>query len=75
MNLKNVKVGDNVIIGGDSGFCAPDYTYKVTEITIKYDENTGEQYNVIHCGDRLFESRNGQAISPPLAYYIKRNVL
>jgi hypothetical protein len=68
--LKEITIGDTVITDGDSSFCSRDEE-KVINITVKYDENSGEPYNVIWVdGDRAFDSRTGDAINPPLAYYI-----
>lgn len=67
--LKNLKVGDEVACDGDSGFC--DYSVeKISNITVKYDEDSGEPYNVIWLGERMFDSRDGWAMNPPTAYYI-----
>lgn len=64
------QVNDKVWCGGDSGFCDSSIE-TVKEISYKYDENTGVQYSVIHLqGGRKFDSRNGLAINPPMAYYI-----
>jgi hypothetical protein len=69
--LTEVVTDDLVWCGGDSGFCQDDIE-KVVDVIVKYDENTGIPYNVIILnGDRRFDSRNGVALNPPTAYYIK----
>ena len=70
--LKNIKVDDDVTICCMSSF-ATDSKEKVTNIKIKYDEDSGESYNVIQIGkDWLFDSRTGNAITSPTMYYISR---
>ncbi len=71
--LSDVGVGDYVITecftsmgtGGKS---------KVTEIKVKYDEDTGEGYNVICCGTHHFDGRDGVAMNAPTMYYIAERV-
>jgi hypothetical protein len=71
MKLQKLIKGDTVRCTGDSGFCTPSYE-KITHTTYKYDVNTGKQYKIIWLtGGRAFDSRTGNAIYPPLAYYIK----
>lgn len=68
--LRALVKGDKVCCTGDSSFCQSS-TQKIKKLTVKYDEDTGKPYNVIHlAGDRKFDSRTGYAINPPLAYYI-----
>ena len=70
IKLKDLKVGNKVWCGGDSGFCRSDIE-KVEKIEWKFDEDTGEKYKVIILkGDRKFDSRNGRAMTPPKAYYL-----
>lgn len=70
IKLKDLKVGDKVWCGGDSGFCT-DSIEKVKKIEWKFDENNGKKYKVIVLGEsRKFDSRDGGAINPPLAYYL-----
>lgn len=71
IDLKNIEYGNKVWCGGDSGFCDSDIEV-VIDISFKYDENTGCKYKVIHLsGDRLFDSRDGKAVTSPKAYYLK----
>ena len=70
IDLAKVKAGNKVYIDCDSGFCHGGWEL-VTRIKIKYDEDTGQQYNVICCDDHEFDSRTGDAITPPLAYGIE----
>lgn len=70
IELKDLEVGNKVWCGGDSGFCYNDIE-TVEKIQFKFDEDTGEKYKVIVLsGDRKFDSRNGNALNPPLAYYL-----
>lgn len=69
-NLTELVTGDKVWCDGDSSFCDGS-TDTIKNIKVKYDENTGEPYNIIILsGDRRFDSRNGNALNPPTAYYI-----
>lgn len=69
--LKDLEIGHAVWCGGDSGFCDSGIE-KVENITFKFDDETGEKYKVIHLSnDRLFDSRDGYALTPPTAYYLK----
>lgn len=67
--LSELQIGDPVYHDGDSSFCTMS-ELTVTDIKIKYDPDTGEPYNVIFCGKLMFDGRTGNAINPPLAYYI-----
>lgn len=70
IELKNIKAGDFVYCTGDSGFCDPSDEV-VKKVTTQYDENSGKPYNIIHLsGGRKFDSRSGNAINPPLSYYL-----
>ncbi len=70
VSFKEAKEGGTVYVTGDSGFCYSSYQ-KVSEITTKYDEDTGKPYNVLHVNGQRFDGRTGFAIDPPTAYYIK----
>jgi len=67
--LSELQTGDLVYHDGDSSFCTMS-ELTVTDIKIKYDPDTGEPYNIIFCKDLMFDGRTGNAINPPLAYYI-----
>jgi len=70
IELKDVNKGNKVWCGCNSGFC-DDSIQQVKEILFKFDEDTGEQYKVIVLSeDHRFDSRNGKAITPPIAYCI-----
>lgn len=70
IELINIKAGDTVHCTGDSGFC--DSSNEVVEKTTEqFDEHSGESYKVIWLeGGRKFDSRTGEAMNPPTAYYI-----
>jgi hypothetical protein len=69
--LTELEAGDEVWCGGSSGFC-DDSIEKIVKTTQKYDENSGEPYKVIWLsGGRKFDSRDGFALTPPLAYHIE----
>jgi len=72
MDYSKLKVGDKILVGGDSGFCNDDEE-TITKIYKKYDENTGKPYNVICCGDWEFSGKEGcgGAMNYARAYYIK----
>ena len=70
IKIKDLEVGDKVWCGGDSGFCTDDVE-KVEKIDYKFDKDTGEKYKIIIlAGNRQFDSRDGNAINEPTAYYL-----
>ena len=70
--LKNIKIGDSVDVYTMTSF-GDDSKEVVTGIKIKYDEDSGEPYNVIQIGkDWLFDSRTGNAITSPTMYFLSR---
>jgi hypothetical protein len=72
IELKDIEIGNKVWCGGDSGFCDDDIE-TVENIKWKYDKNTGEKYKVIILSEnRKFDSRTGEAMNPPLMYYIEK---
>ena len=75
--MKEYKLGDTVTIGGYSGFCAPDSLETVAGIDYRYDEITGERYQII-CTEgarRWFRSDTGQCVRGlGTAYRIKEDV-
>jgi len=63
----DIQEGDDIFIDDD---VFPHGRYgTVTETKFKYDENTGESYKVICCGDHEFDARSGLSITP-LGYFI-----
>lgn len=70
IHLKDLEKGNKVWCGGHSGFCHDSIT-TVSEISYRYNENTGEKYKVIHTSSQKFDSRDGLPLEPPTAYYIK----
>jgi len=71
---KDLQIGDMVYCGGCSGFCDEDKE-KVEDISFRFDPKNGERYKIIHLSNnRLFDSRNGRAITPPIAYQIVVNL-
>ena len=71
IQLKDLEKGNKVCCGGSSGFCY-DSIEEVECVSYKFDENTGDKYKVIHLSSkRHFDSRNGQALTPPTAYYLR----
>lgn len=63
------KIGDKVMIECMSGLGSGGES-KVTAITKKYNQNTGEAFNIIWCGDHGFYEKSGHAFNTPWAYYI-----
>jgi len=68
--FSDIHVGDMIYIDCDASFVTAGSSEIVTETRIKYDEDTGEPYKVICCGDHHFDARSGCAITKPTAYYI-----
>lgn len=44
----------------------------VTDITTKYDSDTGKPYPIIHIGDHMFDGRDLNAVNSPTMYYIEK---
>lgn len=69
-NLLQLEVGDTVNVECYTGMGTGGET-TVDKILYKYDTNTGEKYKVIVVdGNHQFDSRTGDAITPPTMYYI-----
>ena len=70
--MKKFEIGDIVYVYRQIGFTAGgcDHDAQITNITTKYDEDTGEPYAVIWCGSCGFDERTGYPICPPWAYQI-----
>lgn len=68
--LKDIKKGDFVYCTGDSGFCTSSINL-VTKVTTQYNEYDGTPYKVIWTGLSKYDARTGNALNPPLAYYIE----
>ena len=73
MDLKRIKVGDDVDIECWSSQ-GDDTVRRVTDITTKYNEDTGKPYGIIWCDNWGFKRRGGEAITPPLHYSIVSKV-
>jgi len=73
--LKDIKVGDEVYVGCYTSMGASsEGNQTVTDVKVKFDEDTGEPYNVIYLGEHKFDTRNGGAINAPTMYYISEKV-
>ena len=58
IELEDIEKGHTVWCGGDSGFCSSGYE-TVKKVSFKFDEDTGEQYKVIHLSEsHLFDSKD-----------------
>lgn len=64
-----MKIGDKVYIDSESSFGTLSKDV-VTDISTKYDEDTGKPYNVIHCDTMEFDSRTKYSIKVPYNYYV-----
>lgn len=72
--MKKLKVGDKVLVTGDSGFCDP-FNEIIKKVLTKYDENTGKPYPVyVTDSGQQFDGRHGYAITGASAYYINELV-
>lgn len=66
--MPTFEIGEKVIVSGNNGFCTSG-TAEVTEIKQKFDEDTGEPYDVVVCDGRLeYRADNGNPVTPPWAY-------
>ena len=63
------QVGQIVHIDGDSSFCTPSDEV-ITEIEVRYDEKTGQKYQLVICGNEHYRSDNGACVKGPSAYYL-----
>ena len=65
-NWHLAKVGDEVYMDCYSslGSSSAGY-YDITEVSYKYDENTGEKFKVIHTEDKMWDSRDGEPYKNP----------
>jgi hypothetical protein len=75
MDYSKLKIGDKILIGGDSGFCTDGET-TITDIKRGYCGETDKFYNIICCDEMEFSGKEGcgGAIRGPKAYYIKRKI-
>lgn len=64
-----VKIGDYADIDGNSGMCYGGYEI-ITDITTRYDEETGKAYKVICCGKCLYRLKDGSCIKGASAYEV-----
>lgn len=64
-----VRVGDYAYIDGYSSFC-DGYKDRITAIETRYDETTGEPYEVIVCGKDEYRKDDGSTIKGATAYSI-----
>ena len=72
MKRKTVNMleeGDKVVHTGDYSYCSTKQT-TVTRVVQGYDKHSGKPYPIIYIGEWKFDGRTGNAINPPLAYYI-----
>lgn len=67
---KELQIGDEVTVECQSALGSGSKR-KITDIKTKYDEDTGIPYKVYATCDHRFDGRNGWALNPPTAYYIK----
>jgi len=65
------EVGERVYIEAMSGMCTGGED-TVTAIKTKYDEDTGEPYTVVFCGDHGFREDNGAPINQPWMYGLRK---
>jgi len=70
---ENLSVGDKVYVECYSGMGTGGES-TITNIKTKFDEDTGEPYPVICCGDHEFHGKEGYALTPPTMYFITDEV-
>ena len=59
-DLINCEIGDEVYVDCLSSMGASSCGMEeVSNISFKYDEDTGEKYKIIHCGESTYDSRTG----------------
>jgi len=68
--MRRFKVGDAVIVDGDSSFCSQSDSV-VIKVGTRYDDITGVGFPVVTItGGQKFNGNTGLAITSPTAYYI-----
>lgn len=68
---ENIKVGDEVYVDCYTSMGQSSTGYRpVTKIKTKYDEDTGEPYNVIHVAGGTYDGRDGSATKDSSMFYI-----
>ena len=72
MSLIGRQVGETVYMDCDSSMGASSCGDKeITNITQKFDEDSGVKYDVIHTGENSWDSRDGSPMrGTPQAFYI-----
>jgi hypothetical protein len=63
------KIGDGVYISGGMGGSVH-HKETITEIEVRFDEESGMPYRVICLDDHKFKASTGQPVTPPWAYGI-----
>jgi hypothetical protein len=66
------KIGEKVWMDGYTSFGGGQKIVKITDIHARYDQDTGDPYNVICIDAHHFDSRTGEAINEPTMYYIEK---
>lgn len=64
-----IKVGDYAYVDGCSGFCTGSYE-QITALSTRYDEITGDPYDVVICGNNIYRKDNGETIKGAKAYSV-----
>lgn len=73
-NLLNLQIGDKVQVECYSGLGTGGED-TVTDLTYRYDRNSGEPYPVIILENgHEFDATTGNAVTPPTAYYISHKI-
>lgn len=69
MTAKVYKIGEEVYVDGHSGFCHPSWE-KIIDIKTRYQEDTGEPYQLVICGDQEYRADTGACVKGALAYFL-----
>jgi hypothetical protein len=68
-----IKIGDQIFIEGNGGF-APCYGWeKVIGIERRFDEITGEAYQLLETGGSKYRGDTGECVEGARAYYFDRS--
>jgi len=69
--MAKYKVGERVCVELINSLCTGGED-TVTAIKTKYNEDTGEPYTVVFCGNHGFREDNGEPINPPWMYWLRK---
>jgi len=67
--MTKYKIGQKVLIAGYTGFCT-DHEDVIVDIQTRYDELTGEPYEIVICKNGTYKAESGGCIEGAQMYYL-----